>query len=162
MACSRPALTASCRRSRCSLQSVPVKSWLRISLPVLGASSTAMPAPTSAPSTNPASFTSDHLASSSVSASSDAAFYQAVALVSVSSLPIVPRCLALYSSRVPLITRLKSQPRKAAARRHITMRDRKISKYSMTCETVVSMSSESVIVRAAASTVTDGFWRGAG
>jgi hypothetical protein len=57
MACSRPALTASVSRSRCSFQSVPVKSWLRTSLPVLGASSTAMPAPSAAPNTNPASFT---------------------------------------------------------------------------------------------------------
>ena len=55
-----------------------------------------------------------------------------------------------YSSFVPLIWSLNAHPSNFAACRHITIRGRKISKYSITWD--VSMVSSSVIVRAASST----------
>ncbi len=51
-----------------------------------------------------------------------------------------------YNSFVPLICSLNSHPSTFAARRHITIRGRKISKYSITCEIFVSMVSSSVMV----------------
>jgi hypothetical protein len=63
-----------------------------------------------------------------------------------------------YKSFVPLICSLNSQPNHFAARRHITMRGRKISKYSITCERRVSIVSSRVIVRAPSSTRRNECW----
>jgi len=57
-----------------------------------------------------------------------------------------------YNRVVPLICNLNSHPRNFAARRHIAIRGRKISKYSITCDNRVSIVNSSVIVWAASST----------
>lgn len=57
----------------------------------------------------------------------------------------LPPGASRHSNRVPLMSREKSQSRKLAARRHIAIRPRKISKYSMTGETRVSIVRSSVI-----------------
>jgi len=51
-----------------------------------------------------------------------------------------------------LICNLNSHSRNFAARRHITIRGRKISKYSITWDNRVSIVNSSVIVRAPSST----------
>src|SRR5207302_1590724 len=57
-----------------------------------------------------------------------------------------------YRSFVPLIISLNSHPSNFAARRHMTMRGRKISKYSITWDRRVAVASSRVIVRAVSST----------
>ena len=61
--------------------------------------------------------------------------------------------LRAYSRGTPLMTRRKSQPSRRAALRLMTMRERKISKYSITEPISVSMDISSVMVLRSGSTV---------